>query len=248
MCLCLNYELIYVMNFILQPCSTVSATTSEEGKTEDPEFHAKILHQKEGKKTWQEFKEIVCELRKQLSSLSSMAPTSIAFRTYLDGRTRIFFLGSPCNGFETTLLYADIPKDEDTLPNARLKWCPVIESIATASKFSREEQLMLERKRLATWGITSYELHEDSGKLVFPASSTLFHCTDNGFSVSSNCLEVDRAGGGGGNLKSLLEPPILSFCSNVLFSCNLLQNFHFLRTIKKNKIHILDFKKKLSCN
>lgn len=170
-------------SFSLQPCSTVTATTSDEGKTEDAEFKAKILYQKEGKKTWQEFKEIVCELRKQLSSLSSMAPTSIAFRTYPDGRTRIFFLGSPCNGLETTLLYADIPKDEDTQPTARLTWFPVIESIATTSKFSREEQLMLERKRLATWGITSYELHEDSGKLVFPASSTLFHCTDTGFSV-----------------------------------------------------------------
>ncbi|KAK7570778.1 hypothetical protein V9T40_010145 [Parthenolecanium corni] len=165
-----------------QPCSTVTATTSEEGKTDNPEFNSKILYQKEGKKTWQEFKEIVCELRKQLSSLSSMAPTSITFRSYPDGRTRIFFLGSPYNGLETTLLYADIPKDEDTQPTARLTWCPVIESIATTSKFSREEQLMLERKRLATWGITSYELHEESGKLVFPASSTLFHCTDTGFS------------------------------------------------------------------
>lgn len=171
---------------MLQPCSTVTATTSEEGKTDNPEFNSKILYQKEGKKTWQEFKEIVCELRKQLSSLSSMAPTSITFRSYPDGRTRIFFLGSPYNGLETTLLYADIPKDEDTQPTARLTWCPVIESIATTSKFSREEQLMLERKRLATWGITSYELHEESGKLVFPASSTLFHCTDTGFSVCGN--------------------------------------------------------------
>lgn len=143
-----------------------------------------MLIQKEGKKTWQEFKEIVCELRKQLSFLSTMAPSSICFRNYSDGRTRIFFLGSPVNGLETTLLYADIPKDEDTQPDAQLHWHHVIESIVTTSKFSKEEQLMLERKRLATWGITSYELHEDSGKLVFPASSTLFHCTDSGFSVS----------------------------------------------------------------
>lgn len=113
-----------------------------------------------------------------------MTPTSISFRTYADGRTRIFFLGSPVNGLESTLLYTDVPKYEDTQPNVRLHWCPVIESMATTSKFSREEQLMLERKRLAPWGITSYEFHEESGKLVFPASSTLFHCTDSESSVS----------------------------------------------------------------
>lgn len=161
----------------------MTATTSEEEKSENQDFTSKFLFQKEGKKTWQEFKEIVGELRKQLSALSTMAPTSVTFRTYSDGRTRIFFLGSPGNGLESTLLYTDIPKDEDTQPNATLPWFPVIESIGTTPKFSREEQLMLERKRLATLGITSYEFHEESGKLVFPASSTLFHCTDTGYSV-----------------------------------------------------------------
>ena len=181
---------LFIMYFhSLQPCGTVTATTTteDENSTENNEYSSsRLVYRKEGKKTWQEFKEIVCDLRKQLSSLSTMAPTSISFRTYSDGRTRIFFLGSPMNGLESTLLYTDIPKDENTQPNARLHWCPVIESIATTSKFSREEQLMLERKRLATWGITSYEMHEESGKLVFPASSTLFHCTDSDCSVSKS--------------------------------------------------------------
>ena len=145
-----------------------------------------------GKKTWQDFKEIVGELRKQLSSLSTMAPSFISFRKYSDGRSRLFFVSSLMNGVESTLLYANIPKDDETKPNARLSWCPVIENIACTSKFSREEQLMLERKRLATWGITSYEFHEQSGRLVFPASSTLFHCTDNGFSVRYICLSFVR--------------------------------------------------------
>jgi len=44
--------------------------------------------------------------------------------------------------------------------------------------FSREEVLMWERKRLATWGIPNYELHEPSGSIIFPASSALYHCLD----------------------------------------------------------------------
>uniref|UniRef100_A0A8D9DS68 Dipeptidyl peptidase 9 n=2 Tax=Cacopsylla melanoneura TaxID=428564 RepID=A0A8D9DS68_9HEMI len=139
----------------------------------------------ERKKTWAELREIVNELRRNLSSLSTMVPTSISFRRLSDGRTRIFFLSTPANGWETTLLYADVPSENDDRRGQTLQWQPVIESnfqsISIGSRYSREEQLMLERKRLATFGITSYELHQDSGKLVFPAASTLYQCFDSGY-------------------------------------------------------------------
>lgn len=60
------------------------------------------------KKTWSELKESVTELRKQLSRLSTMVPTNIQFRTLSDSRIRIYFLGTPPNGWETTLLCTDI--------------------------------------------------------------------------------------------------------------------------------------------
>lgn len=60
------------------------------------------------KKTWSELKAIVCELRQELSSLSTVVPTFIQFRTLADGRTRIFFLSTPSTTCETTLLYADV--------------------------------------------------------------------------------------------------------------------------------------------
>lgn len=56
-------------------------------------------------------------------------------------------------------------------------------SVSSTKRLSREEQLLWERKRLATWGITSYEIHLDSGKLVFPAASSLYQCIDTGFMV-----------------------------------------------------------------
>ncbi|CAB0002126.1 unnamed protein product [Nesidiocoris tenuis] len=43
---------------------------------------------------------------------------------------------------------------------------------------SREELLLLERKRLTTLGITSYELDPPSGKIVFPAGGSLYQCVD----------------------------------------------------------------------
>lgn len=60
-------------------------------------------------KPWSELKTVVNDLRRQLSSLSTMIPMNINFRTLSDGRTRIYFLSTPPSGWETTLLYADIP-------------------------------------------------------------------------------------------------------------------------------------------
>jgi dipeptidyl-peptidase 9 len=52
---------------------------------------------------------------------------------------------------------------------------------------SREEQLLWERKRLATWGLTSYELHPESGRIVFPVASRLYQCTDVAQNVCLSC-------------------------------------------------------------
>lgn len=74
----------------------------------------------------------------------------------------------------------------------RLQWNVVLQqplsSVATAggsgiNVWSREFQLMQERKRLSTWGITSYELHKPSGKIVFPCFNDLYQCLDTGYNV-----------------------------------------------------------------
>jgi len=43
---------------------------------------------------------------------------------------------------------------------------------------TKEEQLMMERKRMTPSGISSYEFHEESSTFVFSASSSLFCCKD----------------------------------------------------------------------
>lgn len=67
-----------------------------------------------GNKPWSELKTVVNDLRRQLTTLSSMIPMNIHFRTLSDGRTRIYFLSTPPSGWETTLLYTDIPAQSDT--------------------------------------------------------------------------------------------------------------------------------------
>lgn len=70
----------------------------------------------------------------------------------------------------------------------RLQWHPLLEpSIPTLSSNTacpRETQLLMERKRLSTWGITEYELHKKSGRIIFPAIGTLYQCIDTGYSVT----------------------------------------------------------------
>ncbi|XP_055608530.1 dipeptidyl peptidase 9 [Uranotaenia lowii] len=137
------------------------------------------------KKSWSELKTIVNDMRRQMSSLASMFPMNVNFRTLSDGRTRVYFLSPPIsNGWDTVLFYADVPASEtDGRTPMRLEWNPVLEPIVShlATNNSREVQLLLERKRLSIWGITSYEIHKPSGKIVFPACNTLYQCLDTGY-------------------------------------------------------------------
>lgn len=63
----------------------------QEGLPKPIEIQSKKL-------TWPELRTVVSELRRQLSSLSTMIPTAFTFRTLQDGRTRIYFLSTPHNG------------------------------------------------------------------------------------------------------------------------------------------------------
>ena len=57
--------------------------------------------------------------------------------------------------------------------------------------FSKEEQLMWERKKVSSWGITSYDIHLDSGRILFPAGGSLYYCMDRGGAgVNGGCSPV----------------------------------------------------------
>jgi dipeptidyl-peptidase 9 len=81
------------------------------------------------------------------------------------------------------------------LEGSPLTWHAAIDSnfqvMPSIGKFSKEEQLQWERKRLVTSGITSYEFHLESGRIIFPAAGSMFHCTDAGSLGVSNLLPVE---------------------------------------------------------
>lgn len=136
------------------------------------------------KKTWAELKELVSSIRKQVAAISTAIPNNIHFRSLPDGRTRIYFLGTSQNCRETTLMYSDV--DTSAQKNlSKLKWNQLLEQkqFIAAKVHSVEEQLLFERQRLATCGLTSYELHRASGKLVFPSNGNLYHTIDTGLTM-----------------------------------------------------------------
>ena len=102
-----------------------------------------------------------------------------------------------------------------------LTWHPVFDSTflmpPSAGKFSKEEQLQWERKRLVTTGITSYEIHLESGQLLFPTAGSMFHCMDLGnHEVNLQPVQLDTSCGGA-RLNSQIcpcHPTLVAFVSN----------------------------------
>lgn len=67
------------------------------------------------KKTWDELKMAVSEIRKKFSTLSCSIPSNIHFRELADGRLRIYFLCAQSK--YDTLLYVDVNPNEQADPS-----------------------------------------------------------------------------------------------------------------------------------
>lgn len=151
------------------------------------------------KRTWSELRQAVKKNRRLATSVISRVPHSFTFRHLKNDKTglnitRLYFLGVPPGTRENTLQYVDVPPEP--LPGDQsLPWQGLLEAFhATPAhgQFSKEEQLLRERKRLGSYGITSYDYLADHGCFVFPACSSMFLLTDSvndfQFSVSSYLL------------------------------------------------------------
>ncbi|KAM8794922.1 dipeptidyl peptidase 9 isoform 2-T2 [Eudromia elegans] len=103
---------------------------------------------------------------------------------------RLYYLGMPYGSRENSLLYSEIPKKVRKEALLLLSWKQMLDHFQATphhGMYSREEELLRERKRLGVFGITSYDFHSESGLFLFQASNSLFHCRDggkNGFMVS----------------------------------------------------------------
>ncbi|KAL6054462.1 Dipeptidyl peptidase 9 [Balamuthia mandrillaris] len=100
--------------------------------------------------------------------------------TFHPTRPYLYFLGRPAGGSgQQTLYFAELPKGPATdasVPDA--KWEPLIDTLALSGggekKLSREEELLRERMRITSFGITSYSFDSASQQFLVPAAGSLF--------------------------------------------------------------------------
>lgn len=110
---------------------------------------------------------------------------------------RLYFLSVPIGHRENTIFYVDLSTDEavDIEKPSVAAWCSLRDAfnLATSSgtaQMSREEQLLRERKRQRSIGITSYDYQrsKDGGHFAFSAANSIYVCSDPHTQTVSRCL------------------------------------------------------------
>uniref|UniRef100_A0A8C5U4Q2 dipeptidyl-peptidase IV n=1 Tax=Malurus cyaneus samueli TaxID=2593467 RepID=A0A8C5U4Q2_9PASS len=142
------------------------------------------------KHSWDGLRDIIHSSRKYSGMIVNKAPHDFQFVRKTEESSphshRLYYLGNR----ENSLLYSEIPKKVRKEALLLLSWKQMLDHFQATphhGMYSREEELLRERKRLGVFGITSYDFHSDSGLFLFQASNSLFHCRDggkNGFMVS----------------------------------------------------------------
>ncbi|XP_042562511.1 dipeptidyl peptidase 9 isoform X2 [Clupea harengus] len=139
------------------------------------------------KHTWEGLREIIHNSRKYSGVIINKAPHDFQFVQKHDESGphshRLYYLGMPYGSRENSLLYSEIPKKIRKEALLVLSWKQMLDHFqATPHQgvYSREEELLRERKRLGVFGITSYDYHAQSGLFLFQANNSLFYCRDGG--------------------------------------------------------------------
>uniref|UniRef100_A0A3Q1GIC6 dipeptidyl-peptidase IV n=1 Tax=Acanthochromis polyacanthus TaxID=80966 RepID=A0A3Q1GIC6_9TELE len=147
------------------------------------------------KHSWEGLRDIIHCSRKYSGMIANKAPHDFQFVQKKDENGphshRLYYLGMPYGSRENSLLYSEIPKKIRKEALLVLSWKQMLDHFQATphqGAYSREEELLRERKRLGAFGITSYDYHSQTGLFLFQASNSLFYCQDggnNGFIVSS---------------------------------------------------------------
>jgi hypothetical protein len=140
------------------------------------------------KKSWPELRKAVRKSYISASSMPRANPHSFMFHQ-INHELRLYFLGVPLRQRANTLFYVELNSSDDPF----LEWHQLLDSFSSAvstRQLSKEEQLLLERKRLYNAGITAFDHCPAANKFAFSSSSTLFVCEDlspDGFFPASFC-------------------------------------------------------------
>ncbi|KAM4707534.1 dipeptidyl peptidase 9 isoform 2-T4 [Discoglossus pictus] len=139
--------------------------------------------------SWEGLRDIIHGSRKYSGIMVNKAPHDYHFQQRKDENIihshRLYYLGMPYGSRENSLLYSEIPRKVRRETTLLLSWKQLLEHFQATPHhgvYSREEELLRERKRLGGFGITSYDFHSESGLFLFPASNSLYYCSDGGSS------------------------------------------------------------------
>uniref|UniRef100_A0A673Y0L5 dipeptidyl-peptidase IV n=1 Tax=Salmo trutta TaxID=8032 RepID=A0A673Y0L5_SALTR len=139
------------------------------------------------KHSWDGLRNIIHSSRKYTGMVINKAPHDFQFVQRQDESGpyshRLYYLGMPYGSRENSLLYSEIPKKIRKEALLVLSWKQMLDHFQATPHhgvYSREEELLRERKRLGVFGITSYDYHAESGLFLFQASNSLFYCRDGG--------------------------------------------------------------------
>uniref|UniRef100_A0AAQ5X0F6 dipeptidyl-peptidase IV n=1 Tax=Amphiprion ocellaris TaxID=80972 RepID=A0AAQ5X0F6_AMPOC len=149
------------------------------------------------KHSWEGLRDIIHCSRKYSGMIANKAPHDFQFVQKKDENGphshRLYYLGNR----ENSLLYSEIPKKIRKEALLVLSWKQMLDHFQATphqGAYSREEELLRERKRLGAFGITSYDYHSRTGLFLFQASNSLFYCQDggnNGFIQSAPVKPVE---------------------------------------------------------
>uniref|UniRef100_T1DN93 dipeptidyl-peptidase IV n=1 Tax=Crotalus horridus TaxID=35024 RepID=T1DN93_CROHD len=137
--------------------------------------------------SWSHLKKLLADTRKYHSCLMAKAPHDFTFVKRNDPECphsdRMYYLAMSGENRENTLFYSEIPKTVNKAAILMLSWKPLLDLFQASpdyGMYSREEELLRERKRIGTIGIASYDYHRESGTFLFQAGSGIYHVKDGG--------------------------------------------------------------------
>jgi len=138
-------------------------------------------------RSWLDLRQAVRQSHKGAAAMNRI-PQSFTLREEVNERgelqRRIYLLSTFPGQRENTLIYANLLCGNNLSSSKLLIWEPMLTPRLQQSStggMSKEEQLLRERKRIRSLGITSYDYQELTGSggiFAFCSNSSLFVCSD----------------------------------------------------------------------
>uniref|UniRef100_A0A8C5MB19 dipeptidyl-peptidase IV n=1 Tax=Leptobrachium leishanense TaxID=445787 RepID=A0A8C5MB19_9ANUR len=137
--------------------------------------------------SWSQMRKLLADTRKYHGFMMAKAPHSFTFVQRNDPESphsdRMYYLAMSGENRENTLFYSEIPKNINRRVLLMLSWKPLLDTFQATpdyGMYSREEELLRERKRIGTVGISAFDYHAESGTFLFQAGSSIYTVHDGG--------------------------------------------------------------------